>query len=199
MPRRNASRGVALPLVLGIVMTMGVSVVSVWREVRLQTWSTRQDVLRQQNRQALMALLHDAQRAIQRGSPQFEDSPTSGCRAGVCSQADTASWTLAQWAAHAHEGARFGQDRGAEASPLAQAELSQARYWIERLPYDVTQRLRGGPEPLSPAWLYRVTAWLPATPQRTAMAVQALWFQDDTDPRLEAAAGQLVGLRWLLE
>jgi Tfp pilus assembly protein PilX len=199
MPRLEPARGVALPMVLGIVLAMGVSLVSVWREVRLQTWTTRQDVTRQQTRQALQALARDAQRDLQSGSAWLRNTQGPGCQAGVCTNIDTSLWSATQWAARASEGARFGEASATQASPLALGELANARYWLESLPYDTTQRLRGGPEPLSPARLYRITVWLPATLSHAMQVEQVLWFQDDTDPRTGAAAGQQVGWRKLTE
>ena len=109
MPRLEPAKGVALPMVLGIVLAMGVSLVSVWREVRLQTWTTRQDVTRQQTRQALQALARDAQRDLQSGSAWLRNTQGPGCQAGVCTNTDTSLWSATQWAARASEGARFGE------------------------------------------------------------------------------------------
>lgn len=199
MPRPEPTRGLALPVVLGLVMAMGVGLVSVWREVRLQTWGTRQDAVRQQTRQALQALVHDAVRDVQSGTAWLRATQTSGCQAGVCVELDTRSWTLAQWSQHAEQGASFGQASATSASPLAQGEVKDGRYWLERLPYDSSAGSRGGPQPQSPALLYRITAWLPATDSHAAMGVQVLWFQDDTDTRPATAAGQFVGWRKLSE
>ena len=199
MPRPELAKGVALPMVLGIVLAMGVSLVSVWREVRLQTWTTRQDVTRQQTRQALQALARDAQRDVQSGVAWLRNTQGPGCQAGICTNIDTRLWSATQWAARASEGARFGEASATLTSPLALGELANARYWLESLPYDTTQRLRGGPEPLSPARLYRITVWLPATLSHAMQVEQVLWFQDDTDPRTNAAAGQQVGWRKLTE
>ena len=199
MPRLEPARGVALPMVLGIVLAMGVSLVSVWREVRLQTWTTRQHVSRQQTRQALQALARDAQRDVQSGNAWLRNTQGPGCQAGVCNNIDTSLWNASQWAARASEGARFGEASASQASPLALGELANARYWLESLPYDTALRVRGGPEPLSPARLYRITLWLPATTSHAMQVEQVLWFQEDTDPRTGAAAGQQVGWRKLTE
>ena len=77
MPRLEPARGLALPVVLGLVMAMGVGLVSVWREVRLQTWATRQDAVRQQTRLALQALVHDAVRDVQSGSAWLRASEST--------------------------------------------------------------------------------------------------------------------------
>jgi len=186
-------------MVLGIVLAMGVSLVAVWREVRLQTWTLRQHVSRQQTRQALQALARDAQRDVQSGTAWLRNTQGPGCQAGVCTNIDTSLWNASQWAARASEGARFGEASASQASPLAQGELANARYWLESLPYDTALRVRGGPEPLSPARLYRITLWLPATTSHAMQVEQVLWFQEDTDPRTGAAAGQQVGWRKLTE
>jgi Tfp pilus assembly protein PilX len=199
MRRLEPAKGFALPLVLGIVMAMGVGLVSAWRELRLQTWATRQDAHRQQSRQALQALLHDALHDVRSRSAWLRNTQAAGCQAGVCKNIDTTLWGATQWGAQAAEGARFGQASATSSSPLAQGELANARYWLESLPYDASQRVRDGPEPLSPAVLYRITVWLPATANHAAMAAQALWFQDDDDPRPAAAAGQQVSWRKLAE
>ena len=199
MPRLEPARGVALPMVLGIVLAMGVSLVSVWREVRLQTWTTRQHVSRQQTRQALQALARDAQRDVQSGTAWLRNTQGPGCQAGVCTNIDTTLWNASQWAARASEGARFGEASVSQASPLALGELANAGYWLESLPYDTALRVRGGPEPLSPARLYRITMWLPATTSHAMQVEQVLWFQEDTDPRTGAAAVQQVGWRKLTE
>ena len=199
MPRLESVKGMALPTVLGLVLAMGVSLVAAWREVRMQTWTTRQDAARQQTRQAMQALLRDAQRDLQSGTAWNRNTQATGCQAGICKNIDTSQWGATQWAARASEGARFGEASATQTSPLAQGELVHARYWLESLPYDTSQRVRGGPEPLSPALLYRITAWLPATPQRAMQVEQVLWFQDDADPRAPGVAGQAVGWRKLSE
>lgn len=195
MPRLDTPRGVALPVVLGVVLAMGVSTVSVWREVRMQWWTVRLTAAQQVREMAIRALLNDAVRDLQSTHAFTRHTQPTGCERGICKNMDTSGWGATQWAQQLEGAIRFGEAAAVLDSPLALGALKDAKYWLEAWPYDLTQPARGGPAPLAPATLYRITGWLPDATGRNPRVVQALWFQDDGDPRAPAAAGQFAGWR----
>lgn len=195
MQRPEPHRGVALPIVLGVLLAMGVSMVSVWRELRMQWWTVRLSAAQQASQIAMQALINDAVRDLQSGQAFARHTRPAGCERGICKNLDTTGWGATQWAQQLAGAIRFGEAAAVLDSPLALSSLQDARYWLEAWPYKPSQPVRGGPEPLTPATLYRITAWLPDAGGRSPRVVQALWFQDEGDPRPPPAAGQFTGWR----